>query len=63
VAGEMPMDFHQRAAQETLAFLDALGIERAAFWGHSDGAVIGAMLGMRAAERCESLILEAFHTL
>src|SRR5712664_1574769 len=31
VAGEMPMDFHQRAAQETLAFLDALGIERAAF--------------------------------
>src|SRR5437879_10835927 len=61
VVGEMPMDFHQRAAQEMMAFLDALEIERAAFWGHSDGAVIGAMLGMRAAERCESLILEAFH--
>jgi pimeloyl-ACP methyl ester carboxylesterase len=61
VAGEMPTDFHQRAAQETIAFLDALGIGRAMFWGHSDGAVIGAMLGMRAAERCESLLLEAFH--
>ena len=61
VPGEMQTDFHQRAAQETMALLDALAIERAVFWGHSDGAVIGAMLGMRAAERCESLILEAFH--
>jgi pimeloyl-ACP methyl ester carboxylesterase len=61
VPSEMPTDFHQLAAQETIAFLDALGIERTVFWGHSDGAVIGAMLGMRAAERCESLILEAFH--
>jgi pimeloyl-ACP methyl ester carboxylesterase len=61
VPGEMPTDFHQRAAQETLAFLDALGIERAIFWGHSDGAVIGAMLGTQAPERCERLILEAFH--
>jgi len=61
VPAEMPTDFHQLAAQETIAFLDALGIERAVFWGHSDGAVISAMLGMRAAGRCESLILEAFH--
>ena len=61
VPGEMQADFHQRAAEETMALLDALAIERAVFWGHSDGAVIGAMLGMRAAERCESLILEAFH--
>jgi pimeloyl-ACP methyl ester carboxylesterase len=59
--GEMPLDFHQRAAQETLGFLDALGIERAIFWGHSDGAVIAAMFGLRAPERCERLILEAFH--
>ena len=61
VPSEMPTDFHQRAAQETRAFLDALGIELAIFWGHSDGAVIGAMLGLRAPERCERLILEAFH--
>src|SRR6266446_9274228 len=61
VAGEMPTDFHQRAAQEMIAFLDAVGIESAIFWGHSDGGVIGAILGLRAPERCEQLILEAFH--
>jgi len=55
------MDFHRRAAQETLLVLDALGIERAVFWGHSDGAVIAAMIGLRAPERCGRLILEAFH--
>jgi pimeloyl-ACP methyl ester carboxylesterase len=63
VAREMPLDFHRRAAAETSAFLDGLGIERAVFWGHSDGAVIAAMIGMAAPERCESLILEAFHYL
>ncbi len=63
VAGEMPLDFHQRAAAETIGFLDALGIERAVFWGHSDGAVISAKIGLVAPERCESLILEAFHFL
>ena len=63
VTGEMPLDFHWRAAAEIIAFLDALGIERAVFWGHSDGAVISAMIGMAAPERCECLILEAFHYL
>lgn len=63
VAGEMPLDFHQRAAAETIAFLDVLGIERAVFWGHSDGAVISAMIGLAAPERCECLTLEAFHFL
>jgi pimeloyl-ACP methyl ester carboxylesterase len=60
-AGPLPMDFHRRAAEESLLLLDALGIERAGFWGHSDGAVIAAMIGLRAPERCERLILEAFH--
>ncbi len=60
-AGPLPLDFHRRAAEETLLVLDALGIERAVFWGHSDGAVIAAMIGLRAPERCERLILEAFH--
>jgi len=59
--GDMPLDFHRRAAEETLLLLDALGIERATFWGHSDGAVIAAMIGMQAPGRCERLILEAFH--
>jgi len=60
-AGPLPMDFHRRAAEETLLVLDALGIERAVFWGHSDGAVIATMIGLRAPERCERLILEAYH--
>ncbi len=59
----MPLDFHKRAAEETIAFLDALGIGRAVFWGHSDGSVICAMIGLEASERCECLILEAFHLL
>ncbi len=63
VAGEMRLDFHRRAAAETIAFLDGLGIGRAVFWGHSDGAVISAMIGLTAPERCECLILEAFHLL
>jgi len=61
VTSKMPLDFHRRAAEETVAVLDALGIERATFWGHSDGAVIAAMIGLKAPERCEQLILEAFH--
>jgi pimeloyl-ACP methyl ester carboxylesterase len=61
VTSEMPPDFHRRAAEETLAVLDALGIERATIWGHSDGAVVAAMIGLGAPERCEQLILEAFH--
>ena len=61
VLRQMPTDFHRRAASETLLVLDALGIERAVFWGHSDGAVIAAMIGLAAPERCERLILEAFH--
>ena len=58
---ETPIDFHRRAAEETLLVLDALGIERAVFRGHSDGAVIAAKIGLLAPERCEQLILEAFH--
>lgn len=56
-----PRDFHYRAAVETLSFLDELEIERAFFWGHSDGAVIAAIIGFNAPERVRCLILEAFH--
>jgi pimeloyl-ACP methyl ester carboxylesterase len=58
---QMPTDFHRRAAAETLLTLDALGIERAVLWGHSDGAVIATMIGLSAPQRCSRLILEAFH--
>jgi len=54
-------DFHRRALQETLQFLDGLRLQRCIFWGHSDGAVIAAWLGITAPERCVGLILEAFH--
>jgi pimeloyl-ACP methyl ester carboxylesterase len=58
---DLPTDFHYRAAAETLSFLDSLGIERAFFWGHSDGAVIASIIGFIAPERVRGLILEAFH--
>ncbi len=61
VTGEMPLDFHHRAATETLAFLDALGIAKCIVWGHSDGAVIAALMALRAPERCARLLLEALH--
>lgn len=54
-------DLHRRALAETLLFLDALSIRQCIFWGHSDGAVIAAMLGIRAPERCLGLVLEALH--
>lgn len=53
--------FHQRMARETLAVLDGLGIARAAFWGHSDGAVVAAWIGILAPERTRALVLEALH--
>jgi pimeloyl-ACP methyl ester carboxylesterase len=63
VGGEMPLDFHRRAAQETFSFLDALGIESAILWGHSDGSVIAAMMGLAAPKRCAGVLLESFHFL
>lgn len=61
LSATLPSDFHFHAAAETVALLDALGIERAFLWGHSDGAVIAAIIGFTAPERVGGLILEAFH--
>jgi len=58
---EFPRDFHYRAASETVTLMDSLGIERAVFWGHSDGAVIAAIIGFTAAQRVKGLIVEAIH--
>lgn len=58
---KLPVDFHSRAAAETLRFLDALNIGRAVLWGHSDGAVIATLLGLAAPQRFAALVLEAFH--
>ena len=59
----LPSDFHRRAAIETMRWLDALKIERAILWGHSDGAVIAAWMGLIWPERVGGVILEAFHFL
>jgi pimeloyl-ACP methyl ester carboxylesterase len=61
--GELPADFHRRAAVEMTRWLDALEIERPILWGHSDGAVIAAWMGMQTPERVAGVILEAFHLL
>jgi pimeloyl-ACP methyl ester carboxylesterase len=61
--GDLPRGFHRLMAQETLLVLDVLGIERAAFWGHSDGAVIAAWIGFLAPGRVRALVLEALHFL
>src|SRR4051812_29861238 len=58
---EQTVDFHQRAAGETRALLDALGIDRPVLWGHSDGAVIALLMAVAAPERLSALILEATH--
>ena len=58
---DLAADFHYRAASETLMFLDSLGIEHTFLWGHSDGAVIAAIIGFTAPERVRGLVLEAFH--
>ncbi len=55
------LDLHKQAVEETLQFLDALNVRRCIFWGHSDGAVIAAMLGLSEPERCIGLVLEAIH--
>ncbi len=57
----VPVDFHARAAVETVRLLDALRIERPVLWGHSDGAVIAAKIGLATPDRICGLILEAFH--
>jgi pimeloyl-ACP methyl ester carboxylesterase len=55
------IDFHRRAADETLAVIDALGLERPVVWGHSDGAVVALLMALAAPERIGGVIAEAAH--
>lgn len=57
----LPPRFHHAAAAEHEALLDALAIERCAIWGHSDGAVIAAIMALRRPARVAAIILEAMH--
>ena len=56
-----PVGFHQRAADETLAILDALALGRVSLWGHSDGAVIALMIALSAPDRVDRIVAEAAH--
>jgi pimeloyl-ACP methyl ester carboxylesterase len=58
---ELPPKFHVAAAIETERLLTTLGIRRPVLWGHSDGAVIAAILALRDPERYEGIIVEAIH--
>jgi pimeloyl-ACP methyl ester carboxylesterase len=58
---DLPTDFHQRAAEETIRVLDALGLAPPIVWGHSDGAVIALRLGLMAPSRVAGIIAEATH--
>jgi 3-oxoadipate enol-lactonase len=58
---ELPPRFHEAAAIEMEQLLDARGLSRCALWGHSDGAVIAAIMGLRAPERYSAIVLEALH--
>ncbi|MGH9759619.1 MAG: alpha/beta fold hydrolase, partial [Blastocatellia bacterium] len=57
----LPDRFHSAAAVEMTRFLDSLNIERAILWGHSDGAVIAAIMGSASPERFPGIVMEAFH--
>jgi len=54
-------NFHHRAAAETLALIDRLGLDRPVVWGHSDGAVIALLMGLADPDRLSGLIVEAAH--
>jgi pimeloyl-ACP methyl ester carboxylesterase len=57
----LPTDFHQRAADETRAVIDALVLERPILWGHSDGAIIALLMGLAAPDRISGALVEATH--
>jgi pimeloyl-ACP methyl ester carboxylesterase len=54
-------DFHWQHADDLLKLLDVLKIDRARVWGHSDGAVIGAIMAILAPDRVRALVFEGGH--
>ncbi|HUE39714.1 MAG TPA: alpha/beta hydrolase [Candidatus Binatia bacterium] len=58
---ELPVGYHRDAAVDLADFLDALAIDRAILWGHSDGAITAALFAADHPERTSALVLEAIH--
>ena len=54
-------DFHWQAAEDMFALLDAVQAPDAFIWGHSDGAVIGAMMAITRPARVRGLVFEGGH--
>lgn len=54
-------DFHWQHAEDLLRLLDALMIDRVRVWGHSDGAVIGAIMAIVQPVRIRALVFEGGH--
>jgi pimeloyl-ACP methyl ester carboxylesterase len=54
-------DFHWQHADDMLKLLDALQIARTQVWGHSDGAIVGAIMAIRAPDRVRALVFEGGH--
>ena len=54
-------DFHWQHADDLLKLLDELKIDRVRVWGHSDGAVIGAIMAILAPDRLRALVFEGGH--
>lgn len=54
-------DFHWQHAADLWKFLDVLEIDRVRVWGHSDGAVIGAIMAITQPDRVQALVFEGGH--
>ncbi len=54
-------DFHWQHADDMLKLLDMLQFDGARVWGHSDGAIIGAILAILAPDRVRALVFEGGH--
>jgi pimeloyl-ACP methyl ester carboxylesterase len=58
---KLEADFHWQAAQDMFDLLDALHVAETCVWGHSDGAVIGAIMAIMQPARVRGSILEGGH--
>ena len=56
-----PFSLHAAAADETVAVMDHLNIDRCVLWGHSDGAVTAGNIGIKHPDRVAAVIMEATH--
>ncbi len=54
-------DFHWQHAADLLQLLEALQLDQVRVWGHSDGAVIGAIMALQQPDRIRALVFEGGH--